>query len=65
MAAGLIGVAVRRLALIAASSGVAFGTVQAGAWDNGQKSKEVIKGLKTTISDSFETLKHGHSAKVS
>ena len=65
MAAGLLGVAARRLLLLGASTGVAYGTVQGKVWENGEKSKELLKGLKDTLSESYEIMRHGSTANVS
>ena len=59
--AGLVGLAIRRLTLVAASSGVAFGSVRAGAWGDGKDSRELLSQLKNSTDESLQTLRHGSS----
>lgn len=58
---GFLVIAVRRLTLVAVSSGVAFGSVRAGAWGDGKDSRELLGQLKKSTEESFQTLRHGSS----
>ena len=58
---GLLALAVRRLALVAASSGFAFGSVRAGAWGDGRDSRELLSNLSKSTQESLQTLRHGSS----
>ena len=58
---GMLALAVRRLTLVAASSGVAFGSVRAGAWSDGKDSRELLSQLKKSTEESIQTLRHGSS----
>ena len=58
---GLWVLAARRLALLAASSGVAFGTARAGAWGDGNDSRELLSNLRKSTHESLQTLRHGSS----
>ena len=46
---------------MAASSGVAFGSVRAGSWGDGKDSRELLSNLRKSTNESLQTLRHGSS----